>query len=242
MKTVILAGGFGLRLSDKTVRCPKPMVRVGGIPMLEHIMGIYSNFGFKDFVFALGYKQEVISDYFLNREADVSVELIDTGLETMTGGRIKRLKNIVGESTFMMTYGDGVADIDISSLLAFHKHHGRLATITAVRPPARFGCLHLDGNRVECFNEKPQAEEGWINGGFFVLEPEVIDYIEGDSTVWERDPLESLARDNELMAFFHEGFWQPMDNLREHKRLEELWAAGHAPWAHSINSELQAVR
>lgn len=232
MKTVILAGGLGLRLSEKTVRCPKPMVRIGPYPMLQHIMGIYSNFGFNQFVVALGYKQEVICDFFDGWRGDSTVDLVDTGLNSMTGGRLRRLAEYVKGDTFMMTYGDGLADIDISQLVEFHKSHGKLATITAVRPPARFGCLHLEGNQVRCFDEKPQASEGWINGGFFVLEPEVLDYIDGDHVIWERDPLERLAVDGELMAYFHEGFWQPMDNLREQQLLEKLWQRG-PPWVKS---------
>jgi len=230
MKTVILAGGLGLRLSEKTVRCPKPMVQIGPYPMLQHIMGIYSNFGFDRFVFALGYKQEIIRDFFDGWGGDSTVELVDTGLKTMTGGRLRRVAPFLNGGRFMMTYGDGLSDIDIGKLVEFHKSHGKLATITAVRPPARFGCLHLDGNQVKCFDEKPQTSEGWINGGFFVLEPEVLDYIDGDDVIWERDPLEKLAAEGELMAYFHEGFWQPMDNLREQQLLEKLWQKG-APWA-----------
>lgn len=253
MKVVILAGGLGSRLSEHTEARPKPMVEVGAHPILWHIMHIYSSHGFNDFVVACGHKGEVIKDYFHNfyiRNTDYLVNLkdgseqvlrsespdwkiavVDTGLTTMTGGRIKRLTRWLDEPTFMVTYGDGVGDVDIRALVAFHKQHGKLATVTAVRPPARFGGLVLDGgNIVKKFSEKPQTSEGWINGGFFVFERQVIDYIGGDSIMLEREPLEQLAKDEELVAYKHEGFWQPMDTLREKRILDELWNAGRAPW------------
>ncbi len=253
MKTVILAGGLGTRISEKSHDRPKPMVEIGGKPILWHIMNLYSSFGFNEFVIALGYRGEVIKDYFLNffsLNHDVSVDLssgkvevhkgsqlewkvhlIDTGLHTQTGGRLKRLKKWIGNETFMMTYGDGLSDIDLNALVDFHYSHQKLATITAVRPPARFGSLVFEGDRVAQFSEKSQAGEGWINGGFFVLEPEVIDFIEGDQTGWELAPLENLARAGELFSFRHPGFWQPMDTLREQKLLESLWQSGQAPWS-----------
>ena len=252
MKTVILAGGLGTRLTEETQLRPKPMVEIGGHPMLWHIMNIYAHHGFQDFVVALGYKGEVIKDYFLNfhtRSANLgidlatgqvkvrsavqtpwTVDLVDTGHLTQTGGRIKRLQEWLDEDVFMLTYGDGVANVDLPALLAFHRSHGKLATVTAVRPPARFGGLALDGDSVTQFLEKPQAGDGWINGGFFVLDRRVIEFIDGDSTLWEREPLERLAGQGELRAYRHEGFWQPMDTLRERNLLEELWASGQAPW------------
>lgn len=252
MKTVILAGGFGTRLAEKTGDIPKPMIEIGGKPMLWHIMNIYAFHGHNEFILALGYKAEVVKEYFLNfyalnndltldlEEGDTvihegnqphwKIHLIDTGLATQTGGRIKRLKEWIGNETFLMTYGDGVSNIDIEKLIAFHKAHGKLATVTAVHPPARFGGLVLDGHQVTSFSEKNQSTEGWINGGFFVLEPEVINYIAGDETLWERDPLEQLALQGELMAYYHADFWQPMDTLREHRLLESMWESGQAPW------------
>ena len=252
MKTVILAGGLGTRLSEETESIPKPMVAVGGAPILWHIMKIYAAHSYSEFVLALGYKSEVIKNYFLNYHhlsCDFSINLgtgnierhdgdrddwvvhmVDTGLETMTGGRLKRLAPWLEDETFLMTYGDGVADIDIAQLVAFHRDHGKLATVTAVRPPARFGGLSFDGHQVTHFDEKPQIGEGWINGGFFVLEPEVLDYLEGDETIFERDPLERLAADGQLVAHRHDGFWQCMDTLRDLKLLETLWENAGAPW------------
>jgi len=250
-RVVILAGGLGSRLQEETVVRPKPMVEIGGKPILWHIMNIYAHHGCEDFVLALGYKGEVIKDYFRNFYAlnndltvDLStgesqvhlrnhvkwrVHLVDTGQATMTGGRIARLRHLL-EQTFMLTYGDGLADIDITALLAFHRGHGRLATVTAVRPPARFGTMALEGAAVERFIEKSHAGEGWINGGFFVLEPGIFDYLGDDSSVWEREPMERLARGGQLQAFLHDGFWQPMDTLRERHLLEDLWASDRAPW------------
>lgn len=252
MKTIILAGGFGTRLQEETAVTPKPMVEIGGRPILWHIMNIYAAHGYKEFVVALGHKGEVIKNYFLNyhylrnsfsihlgdgrvdiHEAgreDWVVHLLDTGLRTETGGRIKRLAPWIGNETFMMTYGDGVANINIQELVAFHQGHGKLATVTAVRPPARFGDLSFGGDLVARFEEKPQIGEGWINGGFFVLEPEVLSYIEGDTIAWEREPLERLAKEGQLVAYRHDGFWQCMDTLRDVRLLESLWAEGQAPW------------
>ncbi len=254
MRTVILAGGLGTRLSEETTINPKPMVEIGGRPILWHIMQLYAAHGFREFVVALGYKGEVIKDYFLNFYSlnhsltvdlasgcttvhdgelpDWKVHLVDTGLHTQTGGRLQRLRGWVGEGTFMATYGDGLADVDLRELVAFHKRHGRLATVTAVRPPARFGGLLFDNDQVTAFLEKPQTGEGWINGGFFVLEPEALDYVDGDESIWERAPLERLAADGQLHAFRHEGFFQPMDTLREKGILESLWQSGKAPWKH----------
>ena len=253
MKTVILAGGLGTRLAEETQIKPKPMVEIGGKPMLWHLMNIYATYGFAEFIVALGYKGECIKDYFLNfyalnndltidlcngdtvmhhkRQPGWRVHLVDTGLHTDTGGRIRRLREWIGDETFLLTYGDGVANINICELVEFHRSHGKLATVSAVRPPARFGGLRLNGGgQIVEFTEKPQTGEGWINGGFFVLEPGVLDFIEGDTTIWEREPLEALAREGELMAFYHEGFWQPMDTVREKMLLEKLWSSGEAPW------------
>ncbi len=254
MKVAILAGGVGSRLSEETVVKPKPMVEVGGKPILWHIMEIYASYGHKDFVVALGYKGEFIKRYMVDylhltknlsvkfqegrvesvdgkREIeDWTVELIDTGQHTGTGGRIKRLAPYVGDETFFLTWGDGVANIDIDDLLKFHKSHGKLCTVTAVRPPARFGLIELNGDQVVSFSEKPQLGEGWINGAFFVCEPGVFEYVDGDETMWERAPMEGLARDGQLMAYKHSGFWQCMDTLRDKKLLEDLWDSGEAPW------------
>jgi glucose-1-phosphate cytidylyltransferase len=252
MKVAILAGGVGSRLSEETEVKPKPMVEIGGKPILWHIMMYYSQFGFNDFVIALGYKGEVIKKYMvdycaLNSNLSVcfstgairitqrqicnwNVELIDTGTETQTGGRIKRLQPFLGDETFMLTWGDGVSNVDLHRLLAFHRKHGKLATLTAVRPTARFGHLETDGDRVVEFSEKPQTREGWINGAFFVLEPSVFQYIDADLTHWEREPMEKLAKDGQLMAYHHDSFWQCMDTLREKKLLEAMWESGKAPW------------
>jgi glucose-1-phosphate cytidylyltransferase len=253
LKTVILAGGLGTRLSEETTVRPKPMVEIGGKPIIWHILNLYAAHGFAEFVLALGYKGEFVKEYFLNFYAvnnDISIDLrsgetkvhqgkqppwlvhmFDTGHNTQTGGRLGRLAPVLRDGgTFMMTYGDGVANVDVRRLVAFHKSHGKLATVTTVRPPARFGGVIFDGDRVVEFTEKPQAEGGWINGGFFVLEPGVFDYISGDDTIWEREPLERLATDGQLMAYRHEGFWQPMDTVREKRVLEDLWSSGSAPW------------
>lgn len=256
MKTVILCGGLGTRLSEETQVKPKPMVEIGGRPILWHIMKIYERHGFNDFMLALGYKGEVIKDYFLNyhaRQSDITVHLgsgkvdynnptaedwrlslIDTGDNTMTGGRLLRLMpHLQSDGTFMFTYGDGVSDVNINELLAFHRAHGRLATVTAVRPSARFGDLCIENNLVTNFEEKPQAGEGWINGGFFVFEPGIFDFISDDATILERAPLEQVAKRGELVAYQHQGYWQSMDTLRDKQALEELWAAGSVPWERS---------
>jgi glucose-1-phosphate cytidylyltransferase len=252
MKVAILAGGLGSRLQEETTVRPKPMVEIGGKPILWHILNIYAAHGFDEFVVALGYKGEFVKDYFLNFFAlnndltiDLSsgaaevhrgngpawkVQLVDTGASTQTGGRVGRLREHLRGGTFMLTYGDGVADLDVRKLVDFHRSHGKLATVTAVRPPSRFGSFILDGHRITRFEEKPQTGEGWINGGFFVLEPGVLDLIEGDDTIWERAPMERLAASGELMAYRHDGFWQAMDTLRERRVLEDLWASGKAPW------------
>ncbi len=257
MKVAILAGGLGSRISEETEVKPKPMVEIGGRPILWHIMKIYAHHDLTDFVVALGYKGEYIKRWmvdYCSLQSDLTVslkngqvsphpngngngrdgedwtiDLVDTGHDTATGGRIKRLAPYLGDATFMLTWGDGVADIDLDELLAFHRAHGKLATMTTVRPPARFGHLELEGDRVTEFSEKPQLGEGWINGAFFVLEPEVFEYVDGDDTQWEREPLERLAREGQLMAYRHTSFWQCMDTLRDKKLLEELWSNG-APW------------
>jgi glucose-1-phosphate cytidylyltransferase len=252
MKVAILAGGMGTRLAEETELKPKPMVEIGGRPILWHIMQHYARYGHNEFVIALGYKGEYIKRYMLdyafvesdltiaigngdimrrgNHRPDWTVDLIDTGLNTLTGGRIKRLQPYLNRSTFMLTWGDGVSNVDLDQLLEFHRSHGKLATVTAVRPPARFGCMTFNGQRVTEFSEKPQTSEGWINGAFFVLEPGIFDYIEGDHTPWEKEPMEKLARDGQLMAYRHTGFWQCMDTLRDKRLLEDLWASGNAPW------------
>lgn len=253
MKTVILAGGFGSRLSEETVARPKPMVEIGGKPILWHIMNIYAAQGADEFIVALGYRGEVIKQYFIDFFAinnDITVDLgagattvhgrersrwkihlVDTGLETMTGGRLKRLEPWLGdEETFMFTYGDGVADIDLPALLDFHRSHGKLATVTTVRNPERFGRIGFEDDRVVDFYEKPEQGEGWINGGFFVLNRGVFRYVEDDRTVWEREPVERLARNGELMGYRHYGFWSCMDTLKEKNYLEELWRSGKAEW------------
>ena len=251
MKVVILAGGLGTRLSEETALRPKPMVEIGGQPILWHIMKHYAHYGYEDFVIAVGYKGEVIKRWMVDYSHlagsitvrpradtvdvhgaecdDWTVDVVDTGATTNTGGRIKRLREWVGDETFMLTWGDGVSNVDLDALLAFHRAHGKIATLTAVRPPARYGHLDLNGDQISVFSEKPQIGEGWINGAFFVLEPEVFDYIEGDSTQFEREPLERLAADGQLMAYRHDDFWQCMDTIRDRRLLEELWQDG-APW------------
>ena len=251
-KVIILAGGFGSRLAEETEVRPKPMVEIGGLPILWHIMKHYAHYGFKEFFIALGYKGEVIKRYFLDSYAlngsmtidlssgdvqmynkeqeDWVVHLMDTGLATLTGGRVKRLEPWLKGETFMLTYGDGVSDLDIRELLRFHRSHGRLATVTAVRPPARFGGLSFDGDLVVAFTEKPQIGEGWINGGFMAFESEVFDYLAGDDTILESHTLERLAADRQLAAYRHEGFWQSMDTLREKRLLESYWQSEKAPW------------
>lgn len=252
MKVILLAGGLGTRLVEFTDVIPKPMVPVGGKPMLWHIMNTYAHFGHKDFFIALGYKAEVIKEYFLNYRAlnadfsvdltsgdvvphqvdsiDWRVTLVNTGDKTMTGGRVKRMREYIGNEPFLLTYGDGVADIDLKALLSFHKKHGKLITMTAVRPAARFGELEIDGDLVTSFKEKPQLHEGWINGGYFVVQPEFFDFIESDATLLEREPLEQATLVGELMAYRHEGFWHCMDTKRDHELLEQLWTQGKAPW------------
>jgi glucose-1-phosphate cytidylyltransferase len=252
MKVAILAGGVGSRLSEETQSIPKPMVEIGGKPILWHIMRHYAHYGFKDFVIALGYRGEYIKKYMVDycslngnltvelgsgkvevrdgERPDWRIELIDTGQRTATGGRIKRLAPHLGNSRFMLTWGDGVSTVDLNKLLEFHRSHGKLATVTAVRPPARFGRIELEDDFVADFSEKPQLGEGWINGAFFVLEPGVFDYIEGDKTLWEHEPMENLAKDRQLMAYRHRGFWQCMDTLRDKVRLEKMWSEDQAPW------------
>ena len=252
MKAVILAGGLGTRLSEETSARPKPMVEIGGKPILWHIMKMYSHHGIHDFVICCGYKGYIIKEYFANyflHMSDVTfdmsnnsmqvhqkkaepwkVTLVDTGESTQTGGRLKRVKEYIGAEDFCMTYGDGVGDVDIAGSIQFHQNHGKLATMTATQPPGRFGALDLSGSEVKSFLEKPHGDGGWINGGFFVLSPKVLDLIAGDETLWEKSPLESLAKSGNLQAFMHKGFWQPMDTLRDKTQLEELWASGKAPW------------
>jgi len=252
MKTILLAGGFGTRLSEETGLRPKPMVMVGDRPILSHIMGMYAKNGFNDFLVAGGYRVDFIKNYFANLNMQLNdykidlstgeieilgknapnwkIAVVDTGLNTMTGGRIKRLRDHVNGETFMCTYGDGVSNVDIKALVDFHNSHDRLATVTAVRPPARFGNLVLEGKQVVDFEEKNQLNEGWINGGFFVLDAKVFDYIDDDSQPFEREPLSRLADDKQLIAFHHDGFWQPMDTLREKNMLDDMWNSGQAPW------------
>jgi glucose-1-phosphate cytidylyltransferase len=252
MKAVILAGGLGTRLSEETVLKPKPMVQIGNYPILWHILKIYSAHSIHDFIICAGYRGYMIKEYFANyflHQSDVTfdmkdnrmevhqkrsepwrVTIVDTGDASMTGGRLKRVAPYLSDGPFCMTYGDGVGDVDITSLIAFHRAHGCLATLTAVQPTGRFGALKLEGETVTAFQEKPQGDGGWINGGFFVLEPRVLDYIAGDSTIWEREPMERLAAEGQMKAFKHEGFWQPMDTLRDKQKLEELWESGQAPW------------
>jgi len=253
MKAVILAGGLGTRIAEESDTKPKPMVEVGGRPLLWHIMKIYAHHGIKDFVICLGYKGYVIKEFFFNyyrhmsdvridlstgdhqilnsQSEDWRITLVDTGAETMTGGRLKRVAKYLDDETFCLTYGDGVSNVDIGAELAFHRKHGKLATVLAVQPPGRFGVLNLDASQnVSSFVEKPKDEIGWINGGFFVLERAAIDYVDGDATSWEKEPLMNLARDGQLAAFRHGGFWQPCDTLRDKRELEALWHNGEAPW------------
>jgi glucose-1-phosphate cytidylyltransferase len=253
MKVVILAGGLGTRISEESHLKPKPMIEIGGRPILWHIMKLYAHYGFDDFIVCLGYNGFVIKEYFANyvlHNADITVDLakgeieyhaknhepwrvtlVDTGEETMTGGRLKRVASYLPkDEPFFLTYGDGVADLDLARLADFHRSHGRQATVTAVVPPGRFGALEIEGGEVKRFVEKPSGDNGLINGGFFVLDPAVIDRIEGDETIWEKEPLGGLAADGQLMAFRHEGFWAPMDTVREKIVLEDLWASGEAPW------------
>ncbi|MCX5782685.1 MAG: glucose-1-phosphate cytidylyltransferase [Elusimicrobia bacterium] len=252
MKTVILAGGLGTRLSEETIIKPKPMVEIGNKPIMLHIMNTYASYGYKEFILALGYLGEIVKEYFLNYYyhqnnltidlkigktevlnencSDWKVHLIDTGLETMTGGRLFRLRDFLKGQSFMLTYGDGVANIDIKKLVAFHKAHGKVATVTAVRPVARFGGIILEKEKVKDFKEKPQTVEGWINGGFFVFEPKIFDYLHSDTDVLEGEPMEKLVKDGQLMAYQHEGFWQCMDTVRDKHNLENMWISGKAPW------------
>ncbi|NLD50136.1 MAG: glucose-1-phosphate cytidylyltransferase [Clostridiaceae bacterium] len=252
MKAVILAGGLGTRISEESIVKPKPMVEIGGRPILWHIMKIYSHYGINDFVICLGYKGYMIKEYFANyflHQSDITfnmqnnemkvhnnycepwtVTLVDTGDETMTGGRLKRVKDYVGNETFCFTYGDGVSNVNIRELISFHRKRKTLATLTAIQPPGRFGALELSKNLITSFREKPKGDGSWVNGGFFVLEKEVFDFIGADNTIWEREPLERLAEMGELSAYKHSGFWQPMDTLRDKIKLEELWESGEAPW------------
>ena len=253
MKVVILAGGFGTRLSEETDLKPKPMIEIGGRPILWHVMKIYSHYGFNEFIICLGYKGYIIKEYFANyfiHQSNIRIDLqnnqleilssqaepwkitlVDTGGETLTGGRVKRIQSYVGDETFMLTYGDGVGDVNIEKLVNHHKKHGKYATITAVQPDGRFGALEIDANdNVSSFREKPKGDGSWINGGFFVLEPEAFNYISGDDVSWEKEPLELLAADKQLNSYKHLGFWKPMDTLRDKKELEELWLEGNAPW------------
>lgn len=254
MKVIILAGGLGTRISEESHLKPKPMIEIGDRPMLWHIMKIYSHYGFDDFIICLGYKGYLIKEYFSNyylHQSDVTIDLkendmqihnskaepwkvtlVDTGLNTMTGGRIKRIQKYIENETFMLTYGDGVGDVDISELLKFHKKHDKYATVTAVQPSGRFGALNVDeNNNILSFQEKPKGDGAWINGGFFVLEPQIFNYINGDETLWEKQPLESLAKDGQIVAYKFNGFWRPMDTLRDKMDLEKLWHSGNPPWA-----------
>ena len=252
MKVIILAGGLGTRLSEYTESLPKPMIRIGGKPILWHIMKTFANFGHLDFYLALGYKAELIKEYFLHYrtlnadftvdlgtgivnshqldEVDWNVTLVDTGLHSMTGGRVKRMKGYIDNETCLLTYGDGLSDIDLDQLITFHKSHGKMVTVTAVHPGARFGELKMKGEQVTSFQEKPQTRQGWINGGYFVIEPEFFDLIQDDKTILERGPLERVTQSGELMAFQHQGFWQCMDTKRDRDNLEEFWNSGKAPW------------
>ena len=254
MKTVILAGGMGTRITEESVLKPKPMIEIGGKPIMWHIMKLYTKYGINEFIICLGYKGFIIKEYFANyylHESDVTfdfsnkseklvhsntaepwkVTLVNTGIDTMTGGRVKRIKDYIGNETFLLTYGDGLSDINIDDLIGFHKKHKKLVTVTAVKPPGRFGMLNLDENKtVTGFLEKPEGDGAWINGGFLVMEPKIFDYLEDDKTILERKPLETLAREGNLKAYKHEGFWYAMDTLRDKMYLEELWNGGKAPW------------
>ena len=254
MKAVILAGGFGTRITEESYLKPKPMIEIGDYPIMWHIMKIFSKYGINDFIICAGYKQHVIKEYFANyflhcsdvtfdlasKDSNITIHntssekwkvtVVDTGLNTMTGGRIKRIKPYLDNEPFLLTYGDGVSDIDINALIKFHNSHGKLATLTAVHPIGRFGILDLNGDTITSFNEKTEGKTDWINGGFMVLDPKVIDYIEGDSTVFEKGPLEKLSSEGQLKAYKHDGFWQCMDTMRDKQNLEELWASGNAPW------------
>ena len=230
MKAVILAGGYGTRISEESSIVPKPLIEIGGKPILWHIMKIYSAYKIDDFVICLGYKGEKIKEYFEQFDSKLwNIQLIDTGLDTMTGGRLKRIQDKI-DNTFCMTYGDGVSDVNLNNLVTFHKEKKSLATLTAIHPPERFGVLNLSGDYVTEFHEKHTGESSWINGGFFVFEPEIFDYLQNDSTVLERAPLETLAKEQKLSAFKHNGFWHPMDTLRDKKHLEDLWTSEKAPW------------
>jgi len=230
MKLIILAGGFGTRISEETDSKPKPMITIGNKPMLEHIMNMYARFGFEDFVIAAGYRSESIFDWVKQFKTKYNIDVLDTGLDTHTGGRIKQCMNFIGKRRVFVTYGDGLGNVNITNLLEFHAVHGKLATVTAVRPPARFGQLTLEGSKVTEFGEKQHSDGGWINGGFFVLEPAVHDWVENDLDAFESITLPRLAKSDELRAFQHDGFWQPMDTLREKNELEKLWSTGNPPW------------
>lgn len=252
MKAVILAGGFGTRISEETHLKPKPLIEIGGMPLLWHIMKIFSHYGINDFVICCGYKGYMIKEYFANyslhksnitfdlKENDIEIHsrnvepwkitLADTGLNTMTGGRLKKVKEFLDDESFCFTYGDGLSDINLKELIDFHKNQKTLATVTGVRPPARFGAMSISDNKVTKFQEKPEGDGDWINGGFFVLEPKVLDYINDDKSIWEREPLEKLSSDNQLSAYLHSGFWQPVDTMRDKNNLEELWKSNKAPW------------
>lgn len=252
MKAVILAGGSGTRISEETSIKPKPMVEIGGKPILWHILKIYSHYGINDFIICLGYKGYLIKEYFANYSLHMSdvtfdmanhkieihqnsaepwrITLVDTGENTMTGGRIKKIQKYLGDQDFCLTYGDGVADINIKNLIEFHKKEKTLATVTSVQPPGRFGSIYFSGNKITSFEEKPQGDGAWINGGFFILSPKVIEYIDDDFTLWEKEPMERLVKEGQMSAYLHKGFWQPMDTLRDKIKLEELWQSGKAPW------------
>jgi len=252
MKCVILAGGFGTRITEETNLKPKPMIEIGGMPILWHIMKIYSTYGINDFIICCGYKGYVIKEYFANyflHMSDVTfdmkqnkmevhrkfaedwkVTLVDTGLDTMTGGRLKRVKNFLENETFCFTYGDGLSDVNIKDLINFHRNQKTLATLTAIQPPGKFGALNIENNKISTFREKPLGDGNWVNGGYFILEPEVFDYIEGDSTIWEREPLEKLSQEGKLSAYKHKGFWHPMDTLYDKNQLEQMWNSGKSPW------------